>query len=103
MYQKAQVIERLTLKDIKLRLHIYSKNSNTHANQSVCLANILPCNLAMQKKMRVSVTKLRRDNNELCSLKIARTLDLNIYLGDNAYIWVTEISGFLNAKAMPSA
>jgi len=60
------------------------------------------CNAKEDAYLRDKVEKLR-DNNELCSLKIVRTLDLNIYLGDNAYIWVTEISGFLNAKAMPSA
>lgn len=65
---------------------------------------LLPCTLATQRKMRVSVknrSELRK--NAFIENQIARTPDLNVYLDDNAYIWVTKISGFLNAKAMPSA
>lgn len=65
---------------------------------------LLPCTLATQRKMRVSMknrSELRK--NAFIENQIAGTSDLNVYLDDNAYIWVTEISGFLNAKAMPSA
>lgn len=58
----------------------------------------------MREKMRVSVkNQLELRENAFIEKQIAGTLDLNVYLEDNAYIWVTEISGFLNAKAMPSA